>query len=83
MYAKSDGYQEYAQPDHRASLNDMMMESINGAKAFYAARIAFVFDFKGPAIIVDTACSSSLSAFAMAVNDMRLGIVWYLLLPLC
>ncbi|CAG2178082.1 unnamed protein product, partial [Oppiella nova] len=71
-YAKCDGYSEYPQPDHTTQMNTLMMESINSSKSFFASRTAFIFDLKGPAIVVDTACSSSLSAFALAVNDLKL-----------
>lgn len=38
-----------------------------------AARIAYLFDFTGPAFVVDTACSGSLNAVAMAVAQLRAG----------
>ncbi|MFD1535396.1 non-ribosomal peptide synthetase [Nonomuraea guangzhouensis] len=38
-----------------------------------AARIAYVFDLTGPALVVDTACSGSLAALALAVDKLRDG----------
>ncbi|WP_051854506.1 non-ribosomal peptide synthetase [Streptomyces sp. NRRL B-1347] len=38
-----------------------------------AARISYLFDFAGPALVVDTACSSSLTALAVAVDQLRDG----------
>ncbi|MGC7102152.1 amino acid adenylation domain-containing protein [Amycolatopsis lurida] len=38
-----------------------------------AARIAYLFDFTGPALVVDTACSGSLNAVALAVAQLRSG----------
>ncbi|WP_172381946.1 non-ribosomal peptide synthetase [Streptomyces sp. MNP-20] len=38
-----------------------------------AARISYLFDFAGPALVVDTACSSSLTALALAVDQLREG----------
>jgi len=41
--------------------------------ASLAARISYLFDFTGPAIVVDTACSGSLAAVAQAVRTLRAG----------
>jgi amino acid adenylation domain-containing protein len=38
-----------------------------------AARIAYLFDFTGPALVLDTACSGSLNAVATAVAQLRAG----------
>lgn len=43
------------------------------ARAMFANRISFTFDFKGPSFCVDTACSSSLYALDRAFADMRNG----------
>ncbi|MGX7827867.1 condensation domain-containing protein [Actinokineospora sp. 24-640] len=40
-----------------------------------AARLSYVFDLRGPALVVDTACSSSLAAVSMAVQQLRGGAV--------
>ncbi|WP_410567497.1 amino acid adenylation domain-containing protein [Amycolatopsis sp. cmx-4-61] len=40
-----------------------------------AARLAYVFDLHGPALVVDTACSSGLAAVATAVQHLRGGAV--------
>ncbi|XP_062142807.1 fatty acid synthase [Drosophila sulfurigaster albostrigata] len=58
---------------------NMEPSSINGycltgcARAMFANRISYTFDFKGPSFIVDTACSSSLVALSHAYTDMRAG----------
>jgi 3-oxoacyl-(acyl-carrier-protein) synthase/aryl carrier-like protein len=38
-----------------------------------AARVSYLFDFAGPAMVVDTACSSGLSAVVTAVEQLRRG----------
>ncbi|XP_034666101.1 fatty acid synthase [Drosophila subobscura] len=58
---------------------NMEPSTINGycltgcARAMFANRISYTFDFKGPSFIVDTACSSSLVALSHAYADMRAG----------
>ena len=58
--------QLYAEKDPRQILG-----SLPGA---LAARVAYLFDFAGPALAVDTACSGSLSALALAVQKLREGL---------
>lgn len=43
------------------------------ARAMFANRISFTFDFKGPSYAVDTACSSSLFAMDQAFRDIKTG----------
>lgn len=43
------------------------------ARAMFANRLSFTFDFKGPSFATDTACSSSLYAMAQAFEDMKMG----------
>ena len=43
------------------------------ARAMFANRISFTFDFKGPSFATDTACSSSLFAMAQAFEDIKSG----------
>nr|AGQ04168.1 CG3524 [Drosophila birchii] len=58
---------------------NMEPSTINGycltgcARAMFANRISYTFDFKGPSFIVDTACSSSLVALNHAFADMQAG----------
>lgn len=43
------------------------------ARAMFANRLSFTFDFKGPSFATDTACSSALYAMDQAFADMRSG----------
>lgn len=43
------------------------------ARAMFANRVSFTFDFKGPSYAADTACSSSLYAMSQAFADMKAG----------
>ncbi len=56
------------------SLADLDVYATNGGGRYTAAgRIAFAFDFRGPAFIVDTACSSSLVSVHLACQSLRSG----------
>lgn len=55
----------YAEDDPRQILGSI--------PAALAARVAYLFDFAGPALAVDTACSGSLCALALAVEKLREG----------
>ncbi|CAG2171295.1 unnamed protein product, partial [Oppiella nova] len=59
IYANTQGYPEDIQPDIRNNLQAAVLNSMSNTKTFYASRISFVFDLKGPSMIVDTACSAS------------------------
>ncbi|GAB0091808.1 Fatty acid synthase [Sergentomyia squamirostris] len=54
-------------------------DTVNGygitgcARAMFANRLSFAFDFNGPSFAVDTACSSSMYGMAQAFQDMRAG----------
>ncbi|MEV5598660.1 condensation domain-containing protein [Streptomyces sp. NPDC052496] len=41
--------------------------------AALAARLSYLFDLRGPALVVDTACSSGLTALSLAVRHLRGG----------
>ncbi|XP_031636808.1 fatty acid synthase-like [Contarinia nasturtii] len=43
------------------------------ARAMFANRLSFTFDFKGPSYACDTACSSSLYALSQAFSDLKAG----------
>ncbi|CAG2173002.1 unnamed protein product, partial [Oppiella nova] len=61
------------QPDIPGNLQSHLYRSTCEQNLFYASRISFVFDLKGPSMIVDTACSSSATAFEFAYIQIMAG----------
>ncbi|MFD8863734.1 amino acid adenylation domain-containing protein [Streptomyces sp. NPDC059590] len=57
----------------RLYAEDDPQQILGSIPAALAARISYLFDFAGPALVVDTACSGSLSALALAVEKLREG----------
>lgn len=56
------------------NVNDLGPYSAIGISSHaIAGRLAYFYDFKGPAICINSACSSSLSAMNMAVDSLRGG----------
>lgn len=56
------------------NVNDLGPYSAIGISSHATAgRIAYYYDFKGPAVCINSACSSSLSAMNMAVDSLRGG----------
>jgi amino acid adenylation domain-containing protein len=64
------------QTDYQTLYQDFDPQQILGSlPSASAARLAYVLDLHGPAVVVDTACSSSLAAVALAVDGLRGGEV--------
>ncbi|MCR8842476.1 amino acid adenylation domain-containing protein [Paenibacillus sp. SC116] len=53
--------------------SDSPMKFLNSIPSMMAGRIAYTYNFNGPALTFDTACSSSLTAFHYAVQSLRSG----------
>jgi amino acid adenylation domain-containing protein len=64
----------YARSDYDTLFEDDDSQQLLGSiGASLAARISYLFDFTGPALVTDTACSGSLTAVAQAVRSLRAG----------
>ena len=75
----TEGYPESVEPDSGSKKAKVMLAVMGNFKCLYANRISFAFDFKGPSLVTDTACSASLTAFNVAMNDLLLGRIVYIL----
>ncbi|CAG2174696.1 unnamed protein product, partial [Oppiella nova] len=61
------------QPDIPGNMQSHFYRTTCEQNLFYASRISFVFDLKGPSMTVDTACSSSATAFELAYTQIMAG----------
>ncbi|MBF9127454.1 peptide synthetase [Plantactinospora sp. S1510] len=50
-----------------------VLSLLGSSAASLAARLSYLFDFRGPALVVDSACSSGLTALNLAVGMLRGG----------
>ena len=70
---------DYAQVQ-MTSPDDVDVHTNSGSTLSIASnRIAYLLDFKGPALSVDTACSSALVAINVGCKDMWSGEIDYAL----
>ncbi|KAA6223719.1 peptide synthetase [Streptomyces albofaciens JCM 4342] len=61
-------------PDWVAAETDRdVVQLLGTSTAALAARLSYLFDLQGPALVVDTACSSALTAVHLAVRQLRDG----------
>lgn len=68
-----DGVPQEVQEDIQASKTESLFWFQGSSKAFYANRISFMFDLKGPSMSIDVACAASMVCLDIAITDMRLG----------
>lgn len=54
-------------------LTSFQMEQINSDTDYLATKLAYRFDFKGPAITINTACSSGLTVMIEAIKSLEAG----------
>ncbi|MFC6021706.1 condensation domain-containing protein [Plantactinospora solaniradicis] len=50
-----------------------VLSLLGSSGASLAARLSYLFDLRGPALVVDSACSSGLAALDLAVGMLRAG----------
>ncbi|MEU7260377.1 condensation domain-containing protein [Streptomyces rimosus] len=62
-------------PDRVAETDRDVVQLLGTSTAALAARLSYLFDLQGPALVVDTACSSGLTAVHLAVRQLRTGEV--------
>lgn len=60
-------------PDWVAETDRDVVQLLGTSTAALAARLSYLFDLQGPALVVDTACSSGLTAVHLAVRQLRTG----------
>ncbi|MEU2791326.1 condensation domain-containing protein [Streptomyces sp. NPDC007100] len=62
-------------PGEAAEADRDVERMLGTSSAALAARLSYLFDLRGPALVVDTACSSGLTALSLAVRQLRHGEV--------
>ncbi|WP_050514773.1 condensation domain-containing protein [Streptomyces rimosus] len=60
-------------PGRVAEADRDVVQLLGTSTAALAARLSYLFDLQGPALVVDTACSSGLTAVHLAVRQLRNG----------
>jgi amino acid adenylation domain-containing protein len=62
---------DYAELAYQAYRDDGAQAFISNVPSNTAARLSYLLDWRGPALLVDTACSSSLTAIHLACHALR------------
>ncbi|WP_026884685.1 type I polyketide synthase [Clostridium akagii] len=66
-----DGFNEYLEMIKEGLPSLMGLSTSGNIRSILASRLAYILDFKGPAIVIDTACSSSLVALHLACQSIK------------
>lgn len=66
-----DGFNEYLKMIKEGLPSLMGLSTSGNIKSIVASRLAYILDFKGPAMVIDTACSSSLVALHLACQAIK------------
>ena len=64
---------DYMDRQYHRGLETLIPADVKSTRSLLPTQLAYLFDFRGPAMLIDTACSSSLVAIHLACQSLRTG----------